>query len=656
MSSLQDHEASKVLIIDDAPENRLLLASQLRREQFQILSVGSGDEGIEYARRYQPDLILLDVMLPGMSGFEVCEILKNDPETHNIPIIIITSLRDVTFRIQGIEAGADEFISRPHHREELLVRVRSLVQLKRARERLEAERNHLQLLHDISQVTLRHIELPDIISEIIEYTQRVLGATKGSVLLTSDEGRVTHKYLARAEAGISVGKQMNAQVMEEGFAGWLWRERKGSIVHDTREDERWVPLDEGEEPAGSAVGVSLVQADNGVLGLIILTHPEAHYFKPSHLSLLETIGGQITATLRNARLFDKMVSEQRKLEAILEQSNDAIVTADEEQRIVLLNHAAESIFQVKEAGVIGRRIVDIEELKSLSDLFDQADHAPIGQDYVLDEEAILYASVSRVKEAGYIAVLQDVTERIRMERVEREELRDLFGRYVSPTMLDHIMTTSQDIFEQRKRWAVVLFADLRNNTEMVVNLQADEALNVLNQIFDALIEIVYKHDGTVVDLIGDELEIGFNIPLDQPDAARRALLTAIEMQERFAELQNHFLDQIGTRLGLGIGIDCGEVVIGNVGSQQRMNLALVGEAVNLAHRMVDLADDGQIVVSADYHSRIDAEPEACRVGFRALGQVPLKGMTHSVAVYQAQVDREPIAEPPDEMVLHVTAD
>ncbi len=635
MKSMQEHENSKVLIIDDAPENRLLLASQLRREQFQMLSVGTGAEGIEYAKQYQPDLILLDIMLPGMSGFEVCRILKTDPTTRNIPIIIITSLRDVTYRIQGIEAGADEFISRPHHREELLVRVRGLVQLKKAREKLEAERNHLQLLHDVSQATMRHIDLHDIISEIIEYTQRVLGATKGSILLTNHDGTVSHKYLARAERGISMGGPMNARVMQSGFAGWLWRERCGGIIHDTREDERWVPIDNDPEPAGSAVGVPLVQADSSIHGLMILTHPDSQYFTPAHLALLQTIGGQVAAALRNARLYDNVRSERRKLEAILGQSNDAIVTTDEALQIVLFNSTAEDIFDVRAADVSGKRVHEVPELQSLGDLFDQVGDAPIGQDYVLDEDAILYASVSQVKGAGYIAVLQDVTERIRMERRERDELRELFGRYVSPSMLEHIMNRSEDLFERRKRWSVIVFADLRNNTEMVVNLPADEAIEVLNNIFDSLIEIVHKYDGTIIDLIGDELEIGFNVPIDQPDAVDRALTTAIEMQHCFDALQKQFLEQAGTRLGLGIGIDCGEVVIGNIGSKQRMNLALVGEAVNLSHRLVDLAEDGQIVVSADFHSRIGEE----KIPFRSLGKMPLKGMRNSIEVFQAQVER-----------------
>src|SRR5690606_23742730 len=146
-----DTDAASILIVDDSPENRLLLSSQLEMAGYEILQAEDEYEGIEIARRDRPDLILLDVMMPGINGFAVCRQLKAGETTRGIPIIMVTALRDVQYRIEGIEAGADEFLSRPHHREELLLRVKALLQLKQAREHLEQERNHLQLLYEISR-------------------------------------------------------------------------------------------------------------------------------------------------------------------------------------------------------------------------------------------------------------------------------------------------------------------------------------------------------------------------------------------------------------------------------------------------------------------------------------------------------------------------
>ena len=147
----QQEETATILIVDDNPDNRLLLASQLGMHGYNIVEADGGHQGIELARDHFPDLILLDVMMPVMNGFEVCTHLKADGNTAHIPIIMVTALRDIEYRIRGIEVGADEFLSRPHHREELLVRVRSLIRLKQARDRLEEERNRLRLLYNVTR-------------------------------------------------------------------------------------------------------------------------------------------------------------------------------------------------------------------------------------------------------------------------------------------------------------------------------------------------------------------------------------------------------------------------------------------------------------------------------------------------------------------------
>ena len=117
ITKAMNSESASILIIDDSAENRLLLSSQLGMEGYDILQADGGPLGITIAEQDDPDLILLDVMMPEMNGFEVCRHLKSNGSTSGIPIIMVTALREVQYRIKGIEAGADEFLSRPHHRE-----------------------------------------------------------------------------------------------------------------------------------------------------------------------------------------------------------------------------------------------------------------------------------------------------------------------------------------------------------------------------------------------------------------------------------------------------------------------------------------------------------------------------------------------------------
>lgn len=121
---------ARVLIVDDVPANLKLLEAKLMAEYFGVLQASSGPEALEVAVREKPDIILLDVMMPGMDGFEVCRRLRAMPETSHVPIIMVTALDQQKDRVEGLEAGADDFLTKPVDDVALFARVKSLVRLK----------------------------------------------------------------------------------------------------------------------------------------------------------------------------------------------------------------------------------------------------------------------------------------------------------------------------------------------------------------------------------------------------------------------------------------------------------------------------------------------------------------------------------------------
>jgi len=121
---------ARVLVVDDILPNVKLLEAKLSGEYFDVITATSGAEGIQKAEAQSPDIILLDVMMPGMDGFETCQRLKNNPATAHIPVVMVTALTDATDRVRGLEAGADDFLSKPVNDIALMARVRSLVRLK----------------------------------------------------------------------------------------------------------------------------------------------------------------------------------------------------------------------------------------------------------------------------------------------------------------------------------------------------------------------------------------------------------------------------------------------------------------------------------------------------------------------------------------------
>jgi putative two-component system response regulator len=128
----------RVLVVDDGPANRQLLTRLLTGEGYCVHTVGDGEGALASLRECPPDIVLLDVMLPGVNGFDVCRHIKNNPATCLTPVVLITGLDASKHRLEGIDAGADEFLTKPFDPVELKARVRSLIRVKRFTDELES--------------------------------------------------------------------------------------------------------------------------------------------------------------------------------------------------------------------------------------------------------------------------------------------------------------------------------------------------------------------------------------------------------------------------------------------------------------------------------------------------------------------------------------
>jgi diguanylate cyclase (GGDEF)-like protein/PAS domain S-box-containing protein len=170
--SLIDIDTRTILIVDDVPANLAVAVDYLEANQFRVVVAQDGEEGIERAQLVQPDLILLDVMMPGIDGFETCRRLKMDAGTRDIPVIFMTALADTGDKITGFAAGAVDYISKPFQVEELLVRIKTHLTLRSAQQQLETR--NLQLY-----------------TSGIRYRRLFETAQDAILLLDSESGRVT---------------------------------------------------------------------------------------------------------------------------------------------------------------------------------------------------------------------------------------------------------------------------------------------------------------------------------------------------------------------------------------------------------------------------------------------------------------------------------
>ncbi len=153
---LAHREAARVLLVEDSSLQRKILAGYLAGEGIEVITAADGEEALRVAEHKRPDLILLDVILPGMNGFEVCRLLKENPALKDTPVVFITSRQGREERIRGLECGADDFLTKPVDKRELLIRTHSLIRRKQLMDTLvnQASRDPLTGLYNRRQLAL----------------------------------------------------------------------------------------------------------------------------------------------------------------------------------------------------------------------------------------------------------------------------------------------------------------------------------------------------------------------------------------------------------------------------------------------------------------------------------------------------------------------
>jgi adenylate cyclase len=214
--------------------------------------------------------------------------------------------------------------------------------------------------------------------------------------------------------------------------------------------------------------------------------------------------------------------------------------------------------------------------------------------------------------------------------VDAEKKRSEFGRFLSPSIVEQIMREDATIeLGGQKAHATTLFCDIRGFSKISELISPQELVDMLNEYFTAMTEIIFEHQGTVNKYVGDEIMAVFGAPLHDADAAYHAVRTAVEIQQRNADL-NIVREAEGRPVfHLGIGIDTGEVSAGYIGSPMRMEFTVVGDRVNTASRFCGLAEGGKTVIGQGTYEEV-----ATRVECRPIGTVMLKGKQQPVQAYE----------------------
>jgi adenylate cyclase len=346
-------------------------------------------------------------------------------------------------------------------------------------------------------------------------------------------------------------------------------------------------------------------------------------FGDKERDLLAAFATQAALAIENARLFDRVKQQlaaitlmKNLMDNVFASITSGVITTDMSDRVTLFNRAAEGILGISSQQALEHLYHDtvpfaadfrpwIDEVKQ--------NHTVVSRDVERDlpergkvELSVNFAPLRGEGEgevSGVALVVEDLTEKRRME-AEQRFITDTFKRYAPPAVVEQLLRDpSQLKLGGIRKPIAILFCDIRGFTAFSEHLAPEELVEVLNTYLAMAADAVLEHEGVLDKFIGDAVMGLFNVPLDQTFYTLRAVKAALKMQ---ADIQAyHARTGVERHLNFGVGINAGDAVVGNIGTEQQRNYSAIGDAVNYAKRLQENAKGGQILISEAAYRHVE---------------------------------------------------
>jgi len=499
---------------------------------------------------------------------------------------------------------------------------------------LRRRRDEKKLL-DATAAIATQLDLDKLLEKIMEAATNLLDADRSSLFLFDERRKALVSRVAQGLEEILIHMPV-----EKGVIGAVWSSGQPVLVTDTARDKRF---DASSDLATgyrteSIVAVPLMTKGGRLMGVAEVLNKRQGKFDDRDVDLLCSLAAQAASAIENARLFEEVVATRNYNESILRSLSNGVISFDEHLAVAKTNQAAEQVIGLPNDKLGGRPVDEVFG----------GDNAWIGQavrrvvadkgrDVTYDTSLVdaqgnrrsVNMTVepltdSRDRAIGALAVLEDITK--------EKRLRGTMARYLSKHAVDQLMEAGADALGGTTQRVSILFTDIRSFTDITERIGARHTVRMLNEYFGEMVDVIEQHEGVLDKFIGDAIMALYGVPFPEASDADRALATAGGMMDALQHLNVRRASRGERPLACGVGINTGEVVLGNIGSPKRMDYTVIGDGVNLAARLEAATKTYGVSILV---SEFTLEQLADRHGLREVDAVRVKGKKKPVRIFES---------------------
>jgi len=484
----------------------------------------------------------------------------------------------------------------------------------------------LETLFDISVAISSVLDVEELCEDVLWRSVGILNASKGVILLQS-EGSPILNPLANfnwVEDIPMLSKKLAIfKSIDENKIGEVFTENQKKPIQKKLGEQNLI--------------IAPISAKNKTQGYMILCNKETRKgiepFNATDLDLLTALCNQAAVAMENAKLFKEITKEKQFNESILGSIATGVITLDNLGEVDSINSAGLKILKTEKDNIIGNHYMYLfekdEELLRLitTSEIENKTSSELGMSLkTVSKDTVINASVAprldpEGNKQGSVIALEDISD--------VSKVKNTFKRYVSKQVVDELLGDDGKLnLGGEQREVTILFTDIRGFTSMSEKMKPERVVTTLNEYFSDMIDIVFKNNGTLDKIIGDELMVLYGAPISGENDTVRAVETAVEMQHKIKELNIDRKKRKEPPILVGAGINKGLVVSGNIGSRDLMDYTVIGDTVNVASRLCAAAGPGEIMVSRSVYGATKKE-----FSYDKLEPIKVKGKEKKVPVF-----------------------